>query len=336
MDKFDIPIVIFSFKRIKTTLRILEVVKQINPSKLYIISDQGRNDQEKEVVKKCREAIIQFLKTWQTDIIFDFAEVNRGVYENIGLGACRVLEKEKCAIFLEDDNLPAITFFGYCKDLLKRYENNEKILWICGTNYLENYKATSGASYIFTQHLLPCGWASWSSKFLKYYEKDFSNLNAISIEKIKNRYLNKKLFKQQYEDWLYEKKRNERGDKYISWDFHMSFSLMYHDLYGISPCRNQIENIGVDAYSTHGGNSFKDVMTRRFCGISKYELELPIQYTDKVVIDPNYEKKVSKIILFPWKRRVKRDMVHIVKRIFKIEQDKSIWTFFKDREDGNK
>lgn len=336
MNIFDIPIVLFTFKRVETTLRILEVIKQINPRKLYIVSDQGRDEQEKEVVKKCRESILLYLKSWQTEIIYDFAEENRGVYENIGLGACRVFEKEKYAIFLEDDNLPAITFFEYCKDLLYRYETNEKILWICGTNYLEKYKTSNGASYVFTQQLLPCGWASWSAKFLKYYEKDFSKLTKKNISEIKKRYINKKLFMQQYGNWLYEKRRNEKGEKYISWDFHMSFSLMYHNLYGISPCKNQIENIGVDEYSTHGGTSFKNIMTKRFCGIKKYELELPIKYSEKVIVDPKYEKKVSKIILLPWSRRVKGRIVSVLKKMFKIEQDESIWAFLRGQKDDFK
>jgi len=34
--KFDIPIVLFTFKRYDTVLRILNVIKKINPSKLYL------------------------------------------------------------------------------------------------------------------------------------------------------------------------------------------------------------------------------------------------------------------------------------------------------------
>jgi len=46
MEQFDIPVVLFIFKRDKA----VEIVKRIGcvkPKKLYIMADQGRNEQEK-------------------------------------------------------------------------------------------------------------------------------------------------------------------------------------------------------------------------------------------------------------------------------------------------
>ncbi len=37
-------------------------------------------------------------------------------------------------------NLEYIGFFAYCEEMLERYENNEKVLWVCGTNYLSKQK----------------------------------------------------------------------------------------------------------------------------------------------------------------------------------------------------
>lgn len=335
MNRFDIPIVLFTFKRIDTTLQILDVIRKIRPSKLYIVSDQGRTEEEKSVVLHVRTKLKEYLKDWNTEIEFDFAVENRGVYENIGIGACKIFAKEEYAIFLEDDNLPAISFFEFCREMLYQYKDNDKVLWICGTNYLGQYPTNKNIDYVFTQQLLPCGWASWSNKFLKYYEKDFSNLSQESLSRIRKRYINKKLFSQQKDNWLSEKNRHDRGEKYFSWDYHMSFSIMYHNLYGIAPKVNLIKNIGVDEFSIHGGTSFEDIMTKRFCGVPLYELTFPIQMNKNERINTEYEEKVSKIILFPLKSRIKKKIVKLVKTVLRLPEEESIHKMLKGENNKN-
>ena len=164
---FDIPVVLFIFKREKA-VEIIKQISKIKPTKLYLIGDGPRNEEEVSLVEKCR-TMVEEAVTWQCELIKNYADLNRGVYSNIALGAKWVLEREQNAIFLEDDNLPEITFFEFCKEMLNMYKNKNEILWICGSNYLEKYNNSNNQSYYFTQHMLPCGWATWSDKFLKFY-----------------------------------------------------------------------------------------------------------------------------------------------------------------------
>ena len=133
--RFNIPVVLLLFKRKEAALRIIDRLKKAGVSKLYIMADQGRNEKEIKQVAETREAVEKAID-WDCEVIKNYANKNRGVYGNIALGAKWVFEREKWAIFLEDDNLPEETFFPYCEELLKRYENDNRILWICGTNYL--------------------------------------------------------------------------------------------------------------------------------------------------------------------------------------------------------
>ena len=195
MEHFDIPIVLITFKREKV-VDILKRIAVIKPQKLYILSDAGRTDEEKEAVNKCRIAVEQEIN-WPCEVIKNYAIENKGVYENIAGGAHWVFERESKAIFLEDDNLPEVSFFWFCKEMLNKYENNESILWVCGTNYLEKYKTKNNESYVFTKHMLPCGWASWSNKFLKFYDGNIEKCEDSKILKIvKKNYINKKVYKQ--------------------------------------------------------------------------------------------------------------------------------------------
>lgn len=312
---FNIPIVLFVFKRKDTVIKIFERISIIQPRKIYIISDQGRSEDEKKLVKDVRDTI-ETLIDWDCEIVRNYAVENRGVHENIGLGAKWVFEKEESAIFLEDDNLPEVTFFKYCETLLEKYKEEERVMWICGTNYLGKYQNVTGDSYMFTQNLLPCGWASWSEKYLKYYDANFDTVkNESDLKKIKKNYKNMKLYKQQFFSIGGELNRKNMNERYRSWDYQMAYSLRYYNLLGISPCYNQIKNIGVDEMSEHGGTSLNMVMTQRFCEVESFSLEFPLRHPDTLIIDRKYENKIDSIILLPLRLRLKSMINRTIKRI---------------------
>ena len=326
---FDIPVVLFTFKRTDTVLRIIDRIRQVRPQKIYILSDQGRTSEEIQLVEHCRGEIEKAID-WPCTVIKNYASENRGVHANIGLGAKWVFEREKYAIFLEDDNLPEVTFFDYCKELLEKYDNDNRIIWICGTNYLGEYTPENKASYMFTRHLLPCGWASWSDKFNKYYDESLSLAEDDNVmSEMKQSYSDEKLYKQQLESIFREKRRKERGERFGSWDYHMALTIRANNLFGIAPCKNQIKNIGVDSMSIHGGNSMANIMTRRFCNIESHPLEFPLIHPRTVLTDSGFEKKISDIILLPLRYRVKAYANKKAKKILGVGPDESLSSAFR-------
>lgn len=321
---FDIPVVLITFKRTDTVLQIIERVKVVQPQKIYILSDQGRNSEEIEMVEKCRKEIESAIN-WPCNVIKNYAEKNRGVHANIGLGAKWVFQREKYAIFLEDDNLPEITFFEYCRELLLKYENDSRVLWVCGTNYLGEYEPRNGASYVFTRHLLPCGWASWAEKFNKWYDDELTLINdKYIVKEMQQTYADKRLYKQQLDSIYREQRRMLREGKFASWDYHMAITIRANNLLGIAPCKNQIKNIGVDGLSTHGGNSMTNIMTKRFCGMESFPLQLPMVHPKTVLVDSEFENKISDIILFPFQYRIKEKINRCMKKMMGIDIDESL------------
>jgi len=326
--QFDIPVVLFIFKRDKA-VDIVKRIAEVKPRKLYILADQGRNEEEKALVAECREKVEAAI-TWDCEIIKNYADENRGVYQNIGQGAIWVLKREKWAIFLEDDNLPELSFFPFCKEMLEKYENDTRILWVCGTNYLGDYIPEDGSSYVFTRHMLPCGWASWSNKFERFYDGDLSLCeNETVMTRIKDVYCNKDVYDQYKASWMHERYLIADGKRPISWDYQMDFSIKANNLFGICPCKNQIKNIGVDEFSIHGGNSFNRIMTQRFCGMNSYTIDFPLKHPATVMLDPVFEKKTGKIILYPFKMRMIGKLSRLIRRILKVPYDKSIMAFIK-------
>lgn len=322
------PVVLFTFKRSDTVLRIIDVLRLSKPQKIYIFSDGPRRDDEVEQIKNARKVIVEAID-WECEIIKVFHEKNVGVFGQIALGAKYVFEKEKRAIFIEDDNLPSPTFLSYCEEMLDKYEHEEKIVWVCGTNY-ESESAYLDTDYVFTKNMLPCGWASWSEKFLKYYQFDFSLLNSRkNIRRIRKNYEMKSLYRQQMRNYKAEHYREVHNMRYASWDFHMAMSIRYFDLYGIAPRLNQIRNIGVDIYSSHGGTSMSHPNTDKFCEIPVGELSFPLKGPDKIAINKQFEKNTNKIILVPKLIRFLAPFTTLVKKILRIYPDKSLYSLFR-------
>lgn len=48
-NQFNIPVVLFIFKRSDTVLRIINVLSKIQPQKIYLLSDEGRNEVKKKL-----------------------------------------------------------------------------------------------------------------------------------------------------------------------------------------------------------------------------------------------------------------------------------------------
>lgn len=318
---FNIPVVLFLFRRADTLPKIIGRIGEVKPQKIYLLADAGRNEKEQLEAEKCR-AIAESLITWDCEVIKHYAKANRGVYKNIGEGAKWVFGRESRAIFIEDDNLPEISFFRYAEELLEKYYDEDKVLWICGTNYVTDMESV--VSYTFTKHLLPCGWASWSNKFLKYYDGELKGLNdRLKRQEFFRSYRSKVLALYQYQSILNENYRYQHTGKFLSWDFQMLWSIRSNNLVGIVPMRNQITNIGVDDFSIHGGNSKTNVMTDRFCEIPSKELLFPLIHPQEIMVDEKSEDTLGRIICPPKKRAIKSVFGSKIKHLMKKDSNLS-------------
>lgn len=329
-SSFDIPVVLFLFKRIDKPLLVLKRISEVRPKRLYILSDGGRNDEEKIQVELCRKEIEQAID-WDCEVVKRYASENVGVYENIAGGAQWVFDREKFAIFLEDDNLPEISFFYFCEELLKRYEDDKRVFWICGTNYLEKYEPADGSSYLFTKNMMPCGWASWSNKFIEFYKNDLTLWEDKYVrELVKSEYSSNKLFFQDSYNLDYELSFFKKFGRYYSWDYQMAFSIRVNGLYGIVPKYNQISNIGVDELSIHGGNNLDDLMSKRFCNLKTYSIDFPLVHPEALLRDCFFEEEITNIIIDPRFFSIRSRVSRKLKNILNIESTESLKKYLKN------
>ena len=87
------PVVLFLFQRADSTREIINRIRQVEPAKLYVICDEGRNEAERLLVREVR-AVVDECVDWPCEVVRDYAEENRGVFAQIGLGALKVFEHE--------------------------------------------------------------------------------------------------------------------------------------------------------------------------------------------------------------------------------------------------
>lgn len=129
------PVAYIVFNRPQHTQRTFAILRKLQVPKLYIIADGPRADHPTDL-KRCAEVreIVDNVD-WPCDLHCDFADSNIGLKKRVSSGLDWVFEHEDRAIVLEDDCLAHAEFFNFCRELLERYADDERVSVITGNNF---------------------------------------------------------------------------------------------------------------------------------------------------------------------------------------------------------
>jgi hypothetical protein len=208
--------------------------------------------------------------------------------------------------------------------------DNDEILYIAGTNYLEKFKFKNNSSYGFSRNMFPCGWASWNTKFLKFYDGSMIHFNAQSQKNIKESYKNKVFYKYDLTRFNSEFKRKLNNENFVSWDYQLAFSLRYFKKYCIVPSFNQILNIGVDDISIHGGSTSELIMTKRLTGMKSHPIIFPLNHPININENVKFEKKIEHLLTPPSRYLINNILIKTIRFLFRIPSKKPLITGLKD------
>lgn len=242
---YSTPILFLIFNRPETTQKVFDIIKKQQPKYLYIAADGPRCDrpQDFNLCQKSREIVLKI--DWDCEVKTLFRDKNLGcgvaVYEAITWFFGHVLE----GVILEDDTLPHQTFFHYCENMLEHFRNDENVMHISGSYFLESLSTSiSLDSYYFTKHIHVWGWATWRRSWQEYdyYIKEFE------IQKTR-----KSLFNYYGEYWnfwkgIYLSIFNKEID---TWDYQWMFAIYLNNGIAINPTKNLVKNIGFGDDATH-------------------------------------------------------------------------------------
>lgn len=243
------PVVLLTFNRPTLTQRVWDVVCQLQPETLVIVSDGPRDGNAADSAQVAEVRRIMADVPWPCHVIRDYAAVNMGLRRRVSSGLDSVFAQFERAIILEDDCLPALSFFAFCEELLDRYADDRRVHSICGTNFQRGQQRTP-YSYYFSHRHHVWGWATWRRAWshfdlamTRWPEFVAQNGMALVTDDDYEASYWTQLFQQTYDG------------KVETWAYPWAFSCLTQSAYCIRPNRNLITNIGGFVDSTHPGPS---------------------------------------------------------------------------------
>lgn len=288
-----------------------EILKKARPSILFIQSDGGRNEKEWELIRENRRIFEEEID-WECTVHKIYADKNYGLY-GMNEIACDYLWKHaECCIFLEDDHLPAVSFFYFCAEMLEKYADDLRICAICGMNHLHEYNRPT-ADYFFSHVGAIWGMAYWKRTY-ETFNLDYRDDNYV-IDEVCNIAKKDTFFCKSMRGYAFDKKIGGHvpGPEY----YLVQNIFAQHQLF-IIPKRNMISCIGVGEGSTHATDNIKKMAKgdAQFFYMQTYEIEHDIKHPKYVFPDLTYEKRMKRVtawhhpIVFYYRR-----FVSIIKRI---------------------
>ncbi|WP_052200574.1 hypothetical protein [Terriglobus sp. TAA 43] len=237
----------FVFNRPATTQRVFRAVAQARPRTLLLVADGPRLTKvgEAEACEQVRSIVNEV--DWQCDVKTNFSDSNLGCQERIISGLDWVFSLVEEAIILEDDCLPAQSFFPFCQELLERYRHDNRIAAISGTNLVQNYVTTS-ESYYFSQLGGIWGWATWKEMWQRY-DRDLNDWPRFKAGKKLHEIFsdnNVIAYWTDVFDTMYAKENAPN-----TWDYQWIFSCLKNNSLIAMPRVNQVTNIGFGVGATH-------------------------------------------------------------------------------------
>ncbi len=307
MNNFNTPLVLIIFNRTKYLEKIFEVLKILKPQKLYIVADGPRKN-VKEDLENCNLVRNLVLKkiNWDCKIYKKFREKNIGLKMNINEGIDWCFEQESECVVLEDDCLPDISFFEFCKFTLNKYRKVKKVKMISGNYYFEN--VLSKNSYYFSKCPGTHGWAIWRDRWLEN-DKKMSKWKGYKEFVWLVIFFN---FNISIAHYFYQKFKLSYLEKINSWDYQLLFSIWKNDGFIIRPYKNLCKHIGWGPDSTHGkGND-------TFPDVKNSFMTFPITSPDKIIINNKLDslehKHIRKIYFFSYTiKLIKLNLLKIFK-----------------------
>ena len=281
--KIDVAVLLLFFNRPESFGLVFAEVKKARPSKLFLYQDGPRGERDMAGIKACRE-IAEGID-WECEVHRMYQE------KNVGCDPSEYLSQkwafsivDKC-IVLEDDDVPSQSFFPFCKEMLDRYEHDERIVMIAGFN-TDEVTPDVPDDYFFTTVFSIWGWASWR-RVIDQWDGRYSFLD----DEYNMHQLRQLTKERRYRDTMLRMCYDHRalGKEYYESIFWAC--MMFNHGLAIMPTKNLINNLGVTAGgSTHYAGSLETMpkRLRRLFTMQRYELDFPLKHPRYVIENVDY------------------------------------------------
>lgn len=233
------------FNRPDSTRRVFETIRSARPRRLFIAADGPRSGHpdDAETVPKARS--IGAGVDWDCDVRVLFRDQNIGCARNISSAINWAFQSADELIILEDDCVPASSFFPFCTQLLERYRDDERVFVISGNNFHPGPPRTP-YSYYFSRFNHCWGWATWRRAW-SHFDLDM----ALWPEIKKGMWLLDVLGDPLAVGYWQRIFDSTAAGDIDTWDYQWTLACWVQSGLTILPSKNLVENIGFGRDATH-------------------------------------------------------------------------------------
>lgn len=300
------PVLLIAFNRPEMLQKVVDALSVIRFAKLYAFVDGPRENNSDDLVKigECKK-IIETID-FSNEVIKLYSTKNLGCGGGPFYAITKVFEKETSSIILEDDCVPGQSFFGFCEELLLRYQNEEKVWMISGHNFSWNYNKSEN-SYLYSGYFHTGGWATWRRSWemvdlrTEHYNSRVEWILSKRFSKLRERNF-----------FLDEIRFNLNRPDYSGWDYQTALTFWENEGLSIIPLKNLVSNIGISGTHFSGDDRpFFNVSVDEYFKILNHPLKIErdIEYDDfhfKNHWIKAYKRPLGKRIFSYLRKRVKR------------------------------
>lgn len=304
----DVPVKTNIWIRQDCQVEQLNRIKKAKPSILFFQSDGGRNEEEWEIIRNSRRTIEESIN-WNCTVHLIYADCNMGMYTMGKLAEEYIWTKVEQCIFLEDDHIPSVSFFEFCRELLEKYKDDLRVCAICGNNYTGIYEKTP-YDYVFSRYFQIWGIAYWKRTYENYtlkYSGDDYTINAIC------RIAKAKWFINSVKGYA---KGELTGGHIPGTEFYQNLNMIGQNQLFIFPRNNMISCWGIGKGSAHASDDIKKLSKgeANLFYSKTYEID-EIKHPSYIFPDLEFEKRQKKALAINPVRKYYRRAVRIIKRI---------------------
>lgn len=284
--KTDVAVLILFFNRPDHLEAVFSQVRQARPSRLFLYQDGPRGERDMAGIMACRDIVADI--DWDCEVHRKYQERNYGCDPSEYISqkwAFSIVDK---CIVLEDDDVPALSFFPFCKELLDRYEHDERIGMIAGFNSEETAEGID-SDYFFTSVLSIWGWASWR-RVVDRWDATYAFLSdEHAMRQVEALMRQRKLCRDTLSACRDHRDSGKEYYETILWS-----TLLLNSQLAIMPTRNMINNLGATEGSTHYTGSLATMprRLRRLFTMKRHDVEFPLRHPRYVVEDVDFKNRV--------------------------------------------
>ncbi len=297
----DVSVLILFFNRPNQLGQVFEQVRKARPARLFLYQDGPRGERDMPGIEACRRVVSDI--DWECEVHTLFQEKNYGCDPSEYISQKWAFSFTDKCIVLEDDDVPTISFFHFCKEMLDRYADDPRITMIAGFNVDEETTDVE-EDYFFTTHFSIWGWASWR-RVIDQWDEHYTWLDdRQTVTQLKN------LIRERgYRDDFLQMCRKHRSHGKAFYETIFWSHLMLTNGLCIMPRKNLLNNLGVTDDSTHFGGSmetlpkgYRRIFTMRRLEMDAYTKGTPLKHPRHMIEHIPYRRRAYRTMgwMCPW------------------------------------